>query len=136
MILSASPLELTRLLYQRAIASVREAREHLAERRITERGKAINRAYLILIELSVSLRAEAAPELTARLSGLYGYMQKRLLDANLRQQDEPLAEVLGLLTTLAEAWSAIPDAAAAPAISANPWSSAMRDDTVRIAVSA
>ncbi len=67
-----------------------------------------------LVELSVSLSAEEAPELSASLAALYAYMQKRLLDANLKQQDEPLAEVLGLLMTLAEAWEGIPDAESEP----------------------
>src|SRR5271163_4497757 len=69
MILTASPVELIRMLYQRAIASVREARQHLENRRIVERGNSINRAYLILVELSSSLRTEEAPQLAARLRG-------------------------------------------------------------------
>jgi flagellin-specific chaperone FliS len=32
-------------------------------------------------------------------------MQRRLVEANLKQQDQPLAEVLGLLTVLAEPWN-------------------------------
>jgi flagellar protein FliS len=132
-------VELIRLLYQKAIASVREAREHLAARRIIERTGAINKAYLVLVELSVSLNAEEAPELSARLAALYAYMQKRLLDANLKQQDQPLAEVLGLLMTLSQAWNAIPDPAAqdeaGPATN-NLWSSGMADESARIAVSA
>jgi hypothetical protein len=34
-------------------------------------------------------------------------MQRRLLDANSGQIDQPLAEVLSLLSTLAEAWSGV-----------------------------
>ena len=34
-------------------------------------------------------------------------MQQRLLDANMHQTDQPLAEVLGLLTTLEEGWSGV-----------------------------
>ena len=139
MIMSASPVELIRLLYQRAISSVREAREHLAGRRIMERAGAINKAYLVLVELSVSLNAEEAPELSARLAALYAYMQKRLLDANLKQQDQPLAEVLGLLMTLSEAWSAIPDPAAQdePKSASNrPWAHTPADESARVTVSA
>jgi flagellar protein FliS len=106
-ILNADPIELVRLLYQRATASVREAREHLRGGRIAERSKAITRAYEALRELLASLRPEAAPELAGRLQGLYCYMQQRLLDANIRQEDGPLTETLGLLTTLGEAWDQI-----------------------------
>ena len=107
MILNAEPVELIRLLYQRAISSVREAREHLAQKRIAERSKSVTRAYAAIEQLIVSLRPETAPELCARLRGLYAYMQQRLLEANMRQVDAPLAEVLDLLTTLEEGWSGV-----------------------------
>lgn len=142
MILTASPVELIRLLYQRAITSVRDAREHLKRGRIMERGKAINHAYLVLTELLASLNPAEAPELSKRLSGLYTYMQGRLLDANFKQHDAPLAEVLSLLTTLEEAWKAIPDSVEprVPAAPRNPWAggdaSLMEDEPVRLALSA
>jgi flagellar protein FliS len=138
MILSASPVELIRLLYQRAIASVRDAREHLKHGRIAERCASINVAYAVLLELTGSLRDSDAPELTANLKALYVYTQGRLIDANLKQQDEPLAEALGLLTTLAEAWNAVPDAPLAETF--NPYDSATSstgmDTGIRFAASA
>jgi flagellar protein FliS len=140
MILTASPVELIRLLYERAISSVREARRHLESRRIPERGKSINQAYSILAELSGSLRTDVAPELAARLQGLYSYIQRRLLEANLQQTDAPLAEALGLLSTLAEGWNAIPEAIdSAPALVKNPWAgvaNAIDDAPSRLALSA
>jgi flagellar protein FliS len=108
MILSASPIELVRLMYQRAIACVADAREHLKAGRIRERAQAINRAYAILMELLTSLDADKAPELAANLRGLYCYMQQRLIDANFQQQDAPLAETGRLLSTLADAWMEVP----------------------------
>lgn len=106
MILAASPIELVRLLYQQAIASVADAREHLREGRIRERAQAIKKAYAILAELMVSLRPEHAPELAKNLRMLYCYMQERLLEANFRQIDGPLEETARLLTTLADGWRA------------------------------
>jgi flagellar protein FliS len=106
-ILNAEPLELVRLVYKRAMASVREAREQLRAGRIAERSLAISNAYDALTELVSSLVAEPAPELASRLRDIYCYMQQRLIDANFEQADVPLAEVLGLLSTLAEAWDQI-----------------------------
>jgi flagellar protein FliS len=135
MILSASPVELVRLLYQKAIASTRNAREHLKAGRIPERCSAINNAYLVLGELAGALREDEAPDLVKRLAALYTYMQGRLIEANLQQRDEPLADVLGLLITLAEPWSA---GLEVPLPAAKHWSSAARgsEETGRIAVSA
>jgi flagellar secretion chaperone FliS len=106
-ILNADPVQLVRLIYQRATSCVREAREHLQYGRIAQRSEAITRAYAALEELLSALRPEIAEELSGRLQSLYLYMQQRLLDANLQQQDQPLAEVLGLLMTLAEAWAGV-----------------------------
>ncbi len=106
-IINADPIDLIRMLYQRAIFSVREAREHLQHKRIAERSAAIMRAYLVIAELHAALRPETAPDLSRRLQSLYFYIQQRLLDANAQQADQPLAEVLGLLLTLEEGWSGV-----------------------------
>jgi flagellar secretion chaperone FliS len=106
-ILNADPVELIRMLYQRAVSCVRDAREHLRNKRIAERSTAILRAYSAIAELLAALRPEVASELSGRLRSLYFHMQQRLLDANMQQADIPLAEVLGLLITLDDAWSGV-----------------------------
>ncbi len=103
-VLNAEPAELIRMLLQKAMPCVREAREHLRARLIAERGLRIGDAYACIAELRRSLRPEVAPEMVERLEGLYRYMQQRLLRANMAQSDAPLAEVLNLLTTLEEGW--------------------------------
>lgn len=106
-VLTADPLELVNLLYEACTQAVREARVHLAEGRIAERSRQINRACQIVIELTTSLDHERGGELAGRLALLYDYMQRRLLEANMHQTDAPLADVLGLLSTLSEAWSGV-----------------------------
>lgn len=119
---SADPIQLVRLLYQGATASVRDARGHLAAGDIAERSRAISKVHSILTELTTSLDHERGGELSLRLARLYDYMQRRLLEANFRQSDEPLAEVLGLLATLGEAWDGIQERAQAPEPVESPWS--------------
>ena len=107
-ILSADPIELVNMLYQACTGAVREARHHLANGEIGERSRKINKAYEILTELSVSLDHQRGGEISQRLGRLYDYMQGRLLEANMQQADAPLAETLGLLSTLSEAWEGVP----------------------------
>jgi flagellar secretion chaperone FliS len=123
-ILSAEPLELVQMLYQGAIGAVQDARHHLANRKIIERSRAINKACAILIELTVSLNREAGGELAKRLASLYDYMRRKLLEANSRQSDEPLGEVLSLLATLSEGWAEISKRAETPVAADNTWSEA------------
>lgn len=112
-ILSADPVELVCMLYAGACEAVETARARLAARDIRGRSTAISKALKILFELAGALDRDRAPELGRNLAVLYDYMERRLIEANLRQVDAPLAEVLGLLRTLAEAWKSL--AAATPA---------------------
>jgi flagellar protein FliS len=103
-ILSASPIELVRLLYRGAIRAIETARQCLAARDIAGRSRAINRALKIVTELSCSLDRQKGAELSRTLVELYDYVQRLLIDANCRQVDPPLAEAQTLMTTLQEAW--------------------------------
>ncbi|MGA7240150.1 MAG: flagellar export chaperone FliS [Bryobacteraceae bacterium] len=123
-ILTADPLELIRLMYQAAIGEVRSARQHLANRAIRPRSQAISKACAILTELTVALDRKAAGEYAGRMADLYGYMMRKLAEANFQQRDEPMVEVLGLLSTLLEGWEGVQrllDSKSAQPIQAGPW---------------
>lgn len=112
-VLSADPLKLVCMLYRAAIEATGAARRHLKDRQIRERSRQIMRALEILRELTRSLDPQY--EISRPLRDLYVYMQTRLLEANARQSEAPLAEVEQLLRTLLEGWkSAVP---AAPPVS-------------------
>ena len=100
-VLSASPVELINILYEYAILSVQDARDSLARGDIAARAKSIAKAIAILGELDSSLDRGAGGEIAVNLGKLYQYMRERLSLANLKQADEPLAEVEKLLQTLA-----------------------------------
>jgi flagellar protein FliS len=106
-VLAADPVELVSLLYEACTQAVREARCYLAAGQIAERSREINKACAIVIELATSLDHERGGEISQRLALLYDYMERRLLQANMQQSDAPLADVLGLLTTLSEAWAGV-----------------------------
>jgi len=129
-IASADPLELVRMLYQGASGAVRDARHYLAEGDIAARSRSISKACEILIELTVSLDHTAGGDISRRLEQLYDYMQRRLLEANFQQADAPLAEVLGLLSTLGEAWDEIQVKAAPAQPSPSLWSHPMPQESV------
>ena len=107
---SADPLTLVCVLYDKALRSVKEARDMLQARDIPTRSNAISKACESLGLLTDSLDLEGGGEISRNLLALYGYMQSRLLDANLTQSDEALAEVERLLATLQSAWAQLADA--------------------------
>jgi flagellar protein FliS len=115
-VLAADPVELVSLLYEACTQAVREARRYLAAGQIAERSREINKACAIVIELATSLDHDRGGEISQRLALLYDYMERRLLQANMQQSDAPLADVLGLLTTLSEAWAGVRQPEAKPAV--------------------
>ena len=120
-VLSADPIDLVRLLYQGAIAAVRDARQFLTAGKIAERSRAITKASAIIIELAGALDYQRGGGISQRLASLYQYMLDRLLEGNVQQSDSPLAEVLGLLTTLSEAWEGTRSPVDSVPTGENPW---------------
>ena len=103
-VLSADPLELVCLLYQHAIDQVQHARRYLASAEIAERCQAISKAIATVGELNNSLDHKAGGAISSNLEQLYSYITLRLMEANLRRDDNRLAEVESLLETLASGW--------------------------------
>lgn len=103
-ILGAGGCRLVAIVYQAALETVSEARQHLARGQIRARSGRITRASEILNELAFSVNHEAGGELSRNLAGLYDYIQFLLVKANTEQADAPLAEAESLLRTLKEAW--------------------------------
>lgn len=104
-VLGASPERLITLLYQGARAAIGQARIHLQEGRIAERGMAISKAIKIVDEgLKTGLNMEAGGEIAANLAQLYDYIVRTLLTANLKANAEQLDIADRLLADLAEAW--------------------------------
>ena len=106
-VLGANPVKLITILFRAAVESVTAARIHLKRGEILERSRQITKAFHIIHELDRSLDHSAGGEISKNLSRLYCYMETRLLEANAKQIEPPLAEVQGLLTTLAEAWTSV-----------------------------
>lgn len=102
-VMNAGPLELVQMLYQGALDAVRGAKQAIAAGDIAGRSKRITKAQEIIFELSSSIDRSGG-DISARLIDLYTYMQRRLAEANVRQQAEPLIEIEGLLMTLLDGW--------------------------------
>ncbi len=105
-VLAASPLKLIQMLYSATLDSIAAARHHLRRGDIRDRTRAINKAIGTVTELSRCLNYEAGGVLSRNLAGLYGYVLRLLIEANLQQIEAPLAEAEALLSTLAAAWTA------------------------------
>jgi flagellar secretion chaperone FliS len=117
-VMDADPHRLVSLLFAGACERIRLAEACVARGEQARKGKAIGEACAILGHLNGSLDHEAGGEIAASLSSLYDYLQARLTEANLNNDESALREALELLGEIESAWNAIPAAQRAPNLSA------------------
>jgi flagellar secretion chaperone FliS len=102
-VMTASPAELTAMLYDAAVGAVRSAqRQHAEGEHLAARPK-VQRAMDIVLELRTTLNHDAGP-LASSLDALYTWCWSRLLDADLRKDSAGLADALEVLEPLQQAW--------------------------------
>jgi flagellar secretion chaperone FliS len=107
-VMGASPHRLITMLFQGARQAIAQARFHMQHGEVGRRGEAISKAIRIIESgLQASLDRNAGGEVASRLDALYGYMSRRLLEANIKSNEAMLIEVDGLLATIEEAWTGI-----------------------------
>ncbi len=109
-ILTASPGQLVLMLYDGALKSLALAHAAFATpaddpRRIENINTHLLKAQAILAELQNGLNMEAGGEFARTMHRLYDYHIRRLLEANIRKQAEPVAEVERLVRELRDAWA-------------------------------
>jgi flagellar protein FliS len=106
---SASPHRLIQLMMERVLTKIAVARGHMERGTVSEKGRHIGDAIGVISGLRASLNHKADARLCGNFDALYDYMNRRLLEANLRDDVGILDEVSGLLKELKEAWDAIAD---------------------------
>lgn len=107
-VMGASPHRLIAMLFEGARNAITQARMHLKSGNVGGRCEAIGKAIRIVEEgLQQSLNLKAGGEIAGRLNALYGYIVRRLFEANIKQSETMLIEADSLLATLQEAWTGI-----------------------------
>jgi flagellar protein FliS len=103
-IMTASSEELRLMLYEGAIKFTRQAMGCIDAKDFEGSYNALMRAQKIVLELSTSLNFDIAPELCDKLSALYTYIYRLLVDANMQRDHKPASEALELLEYEKETW--------------------------------
>lgn len=109
-ILTASPGQLVLMLFDGSIRFLNQAREAFAlheeaPRRIEAINTSLVRAQNIIIELRATLNLSDGGDYAANLDRLYDYYLRRLTEANLKKQIEPVLEVSHLIQELRDGWA-------------------------------
>lgn len=108
-VMSASPAQLTMMLYDGAIRFASQAKDALKVGDIEESCEKLIRAQKIVLELRNGLRHEYNPQLCEQMADLYDFIYNRLVDANLKRSISLVEEALKVLRHQRETWQLLMD---------------------------
>lgn len=99
---TASPGELTMMLYNGCLKFINLAKHGIQSKDIQAKNLNIQKAQNIVQELMVTLNMDL--EVSQNMMSLYDFMNRRLIDANIKNDLEALEEVEGLVTEFRDTW--------------------------------
>ena len=105
--LGADPHQLIALLLAGAMTAIGEARAALGRKDVAAKVAAATRAMRIVDEGLKAVVDRSASPIGESLYELYDYCTRRLLHAQLHNDDAAFAEVSGLLAQIREGWAGI-----------------------------
>lgn len=98
----ARPGELTLMLYSGLVKNLKQAIEAIDNSDINTANSTLIRSQEIVAYLNQTL--DQSFEISQKLSALYEFMVRRLIEANLKKDPEIIREVLGLAEELRDTW--------------------------------
>jgi flagellar protein FliS len=100
-------LQLISRMMQGALDRIATARGHMQRGETAAKGEQIGHAIGLVDGLRTCLDMGGGQEIAANLDSLYRYMLNRLMDANLKNDDDALAEVAELLNQVKSGWESM-----------------------------
>ncbi|QXM05191.1 flagellar export chaperone FliS [Crassaminicella indica] len=101
-IMTATPQELTLMLYNGAIKFVNQAILFIEQKNVQKSHNAIMRASDIIIELNATLNMDY--EISKGLRPIYDFLVEKLTEANIKKDKKILEEILPIFTDLRDTW--------------------------------
>ncbi|MCP3031423.1 flagellar export chaperone FliS [Halobacillus sp. A1] len=102
---TASPGELTLMLYNGCIKFIRAGKKAMENNEIEQKNTVIQKAQAIIRELMVTMNQDYA--VAEDVLPLYEYMNRRLIEANIQNDPAILDEVEGLVTEFRDTWKQV-----------------------------
>ncbi|MFC0525426.1 flagellar export chaperone FliS [Pontibacillus salicampi] len=102
---TASPGELTLMLYNGIIKFIKMAKKGLDDNNFEQKNINIQKTQNIITELMVTM--DKNYKITEEIMPLYDYMNRRLMEANLKNDSAILDEILGMATEFRDTWKEV-----------------------------
>jgi flagellar secretion chaperone FliS len=102
---TASPGELTLMLYNGCLKFLNKAKQAMNENNIQERNTNLQKAQRIIQELMATLNQKY--EIAKQMMVMYEYMNRRLIEANIKNDISIVEEVEGFVTEFRDTWKEV-----------------------------
>ncbi|GAA0498955.1 flagellar export chaperone FliS [Salinibacillus aidingensis] len=102
---TASPGELTLMLYNGCLKFIRHAKKAMNEKNYETKNTNIQKAQRIIQELMVTMDPES--DISDQVMPLYDYINRRLMEANIENDPEILDEASELVTEFRDTWKEV-----------------------------
>ncbi|KMY29192.1 flagellar biosynthesis protein FliS [Lysinibacillus xylanilyticus] len=102
---TASPGELTLMLYNGCLKFLHKAKLAIQDKNIQGKNTNLQKAQAIISELMSTLNMDI--EISKNMMALYEYMNTRLVEANIRNDISIIEEVEGLVTEFRDTWKEV-----------------------------
>lgn len=102
---TASPGELTLMLYNGCLKFLNQAQSAMEEKNYEMKNKYIQKAQNIILELMVTLNMDIP--VAKPMMQMYDYMHRRLIEANIKNSIEILEEVKSFVTEFRDTWKEV-----------------------------
>lgn len=102
---TASPGELTLMLYNGCLKFINQAKKAIEEKNIEGKNTNIQKAQNIIQELMVTLNMDL--DISNNMMSLYDFMRRRLIEANVKSDISILMEVEELVTEFRDTWKEV-----------------------------
>jgi flagellar protein FliS len=108
-VMTASPEMLTLMLWDGGIRFAEQAKEAIRRKDIEGSFKALVRSQKIITELSTALKREINPDLCGKLTALYNFIYRRLVEANITKDEKLVDDALEIMRHQRETWVMLMD---------------------------
>lgn len=102
---TASPGELTLMLYNGCLKFMHQAKKGILEKNIEMKNTNLIKAQNIITELMSTLNMDVA--VSNEMMPLYDYMNRRLMEANIKSDPSIIDEVEGLVVEFRDTWKEV-----------------------------
>ncbi|AWI13552.1 flagellar export chaperone FliS [Caldifermentibacillus hisashii] len=104
-VLTASPGDLTLMLYNGCLKFLNLAKKAIEEKNITEKNTNLQKAQNIINELMVTLNMDI--EISKQMMALYDFVRTKLIEANVKNDLAALEEAESIMTDFRDTWKEV-----------------------------